>query len=574
MIEPLLRRWSFLIVLLALVAAACTPNTTPLAPVRTLAPASPAPAETPGGSSSETGDRLSIDAPGFFWWNDTVFYEIFVRSFYDSDGDGVGDFQGVIARLDHLNDGDPRTSTDLGVTGIWLMPIFPATSYHGYDVLDYYAVNPEYGTMEDFEQLLSEAHRRGINVIIDLVLNHTSVEHPWFQQALDPGSPYRDWYLWSEEDITTPGPWGQQVWHASPAGDYYYGVFWEGMPDLNYENPDVDAEMRSVIRFWLEEVGVDGFRLDGTRYYVEEDGELADTPANHEWLRDFRTFYKSINPEALTVAEVWTNGFVVRSYLKGDQVDLAFDFDLASAFLNSAGSQRADSALNQLKFSIQGIPEGQFAPFLTNHDIDRVMSQLGGNVQAARHAATLLLTAPGVPFLYYGEEIGMRGQKPDEKIRTPMQWSAEENAGFTTGTPWQPLNEGYEDVNVTTQADDPDSLFSFYRRLIHLRNASPALRVGKTEILESADPAVYAILRVAEGQTILVVVNLSDESVSEYGLELRKSDLRGSYAAVDLLRGDLFEELAVDDNGGISGYQPLPELPPHTTLILELRTVP
>ncbi|HSO26981.1 MAG TPA: alpha-amylase family glycosyl hydrolase, partial [Anaerolineales bacterium] len=435
-------------------------------------------------------------------------------------------------------------------------------------------VNPEYGDLADLEQLLAAAHQRGMFVILDLPLNHTSVEHPWFQAALDSDSPYRDWYVWSQDDDTTPGPWGQQVWHAAPTGGFYYGVFWEGMPDLNYNNPDVTTEMQSVVRFWLEEVGVDGFRLDGTRYYVEEADTLADSAANHAWLRDFREFYKTINPETLTVAEVWTSGFVVRSYLKGDQVDLAFDFDLASAFISSAASQRASSALNQLKFSMQGVPPGQFAPFLTNHDIDRVMTELGGDEQAARHAATMLLTAPGVPFLYYGEEIGMVGQKPDEKIRTPLQWSAEENAGFSSSSPWQRLNPDFTAVNIAAQIDDPGSLLAHYRRLIHLRNTLPALRVGNAVLLESDHPAVYAILRMSMDQTLLVLINLADEPVSDYGLAIRNSDLRGVYRLIDVMGETAAAELAVDESGGFTGYLPLAELPAHTSLILELESLP
>jgi glycosidase len=189
---------------------------------------------------------------GFAWWNDTVFYEIFVRSFYDSDCDGVGDIQGIIEKLDYLNDGDPNTSSDLGITGIWLMPINPSPSYHGYDVTDYYNINPDYGSMEDFEQLLEEAHARGIRVIIDLVVNHSSSKHPWFVDSMSPGSEYRDWYLWQDE---LPGI----NWHSSENG-YYYALFWSEMPDFNYQNPEMVAEMNAIANFWVGDVGVDGFR--------------------------------------------------------------------------------------------------------------------------------------------------------------------------------------------------------------------------------------------------------------------------------------------------------------------------
>ena len=222
------------------------------------------------------------------WWEDDVFYEIFVRSFNDSDGDGIGDFNGIIEKLDYLNDGDPGTNTDLGVSGLWLMPIHPSTSYHGYDVIDYYAVNPEYGTMEDFNRLLDEAHKRGIRVIIDLVLNHTSVDHPWFRAAQDPMSEYRDWYVWSDTEPSGSG------WHASDHG-YYFGIFWEGMPDLNYEHPPVTEQMHDVARYWLQDIGVDGFRLDAAKHLIEDGMIQTHTDATHEWYKDFRHVYKDLN---------------------------------------------------------------------------------------------------------------------------------------------------------------------------------------------------------------------------------------------------------------------------------------
>ncbi|MBC8098621.1 MAG: alpha-amylase, partial [Armatimonadetes bacterium] len=190
------------------------------------------------------------------WWNDRAFYQLFVRSFYDSDGDGIGDFQGVIQQLDYLNDGDPATDTDLGVTGLWLMPIHPSPSYHGYDVTDYYGVNAEYGTLDDFKELVAAAQARGMVVMIDWVLNHTSSQHPWFIDSQQAGSEYDDWYVWRAENPGYQGPENQTVWYKR--GDrYYYGIFWSEMPDLNYRNPDVTAEMYAVTRFWLDEVGID-----------------------------------------------------------------------------------------------------------------------------------------------------------------------------------------------------------------------------------------------------------------------------------------------------------------------------
>ena len=229
---------------------------------------------------------------GYPWWNDSVFYEIFVRSFYDtSGGDGIGDLNGLIEKLDYLQ--------DLGVTGLWLMPIHPATSYHGYDVKDYYSINPDYGTLDDFKRLLAEAKKRNIRVIIDFVLNHTSQEHPWFVASQDAQSPNRSWYVWSKTDP------GQPHWHRAANGDYYYGFFGEHMPDLNYTNPEVTARMEDVARFWLQEIGVDGLRLDAAKYLVEEGTVVQNSDSTHQWYRNFRPEYKQYNPDAMTIGEVW-----------------------------------------------------------------------------------------------------------------------------------------------------------------------------------------------------------------------------------------------------------------------------
>ena len=543
------------------------PSATPMPPTPTLGP----PVEEPVIPVS----GLPQGSSGFPWWNDSLFYQIFVRSFYDSNGDGIGDLNGVTAKLDYLNDGDPASQTDLGVTGIWLMPIFPSPSYHGYDVTDYYNVNPDYGTLDDFRHLLEQAHQRGIRVIIDMVFNHTSSQHPWFVESQNPDSPYRNWYIWSDFDPGTRGPDGQIVWHPGPGGSFYYGLFWEGMPDLNYDNPDVTSQMEDVSRFWLEDLGVDGFRLDGARYLVEEGDNLADTPANHAWFKKFRKFYKAINPQALTVGEVWTSSFAVAPYVKGDELDLAFEFDLAKSFLGSTSSGRADKVENQLGFVKRSYLPGQFATFLTNHDMDRAMSQLGDNISWAKNAATMLLTSPGVPFIYYGEEIGMTGKKPDEWIRTPMQWTSDSQAGFTDSlSSWEPVNQDYSQKNVAIEQNDPDSLLWHYRELIQLRNRHLAMRVGEPYLLKSDKPAIFAILRATQEEAILAVINLSAKPIEDYTLQLAKGPLNGSYRAAPLFGEGQFEDLQANANGGVDAYKPVPVLEPGASLILQLQPYP
>ncbi|MGI9180866.1 MAG: alpha-amylase family glycosyl hydrolase, partial [Longimicrobiaceae bacterium] len=223
------------------------------------------------------------------WWRSGVCYHVFVRSFFDSDGDGIGDLRGLIQKLDYINDGNPETQGDLGANCIWLMPVAQSPSYHGYDVKNYYHIERGYGSNEDFKQLMAEAHRRGIRVIVDLVLNHSSTEHPYFKAALlDPASPFREWYQFSATQPDVRGPWGQEVWYRSPFRDeYYFALFFHAMPDLNLGNPEVTAEARNIARYWLQEMGVDGFRFDAVTHFFEEGEQMKHVPRTHEWLRDY-----------------------------------------------------------------------------------------------------------------------------------------------------------------------------------------------------------------------------------------------------------------------------------------------
>jgi alpha-amylase len=506
------------------------------------------------------------------WWNDTVFYEVFVRSFYDSDGDGVGDINGLIERLDYLNDGDPTTTDDLGITGIWLMPIMESPSYHGYDVVDYYQVDEEYGTEEDFKRLMAEAEKRGIKVIVDLVLNHTSAQHPWFTEAeTGEDAATRDWYLWEDENPGWRGPQGQVVWHESPTG-YYYGVFWDQMPDLNLTNEAVTEEMHTLARYWIEEMGVDGFRLDAIKHLVEEGDMQVGTESTPAWMKDFYVAYKDVDPEAFTVGEVWSPTFEVVKYV-GDEVDVAFEFDLAEAILSGVLSKKADPIARAYRKVVEEYPPGQYGVFLTNHDQNRVMSQLIGDENKAKLAATLLLTAPGVPFVYYGEEIGQVGAKPDEDIRRPLQWDSSENAGFSDGEPWRPPYEDFEERNIAAQTDDPDSLLSHYRDLIRLRNEHDVLRTGEWAEVETNESHIYAFLRYHEDEAILVLINLGINPVEDYELMLEDGILQegvNSVQAVSLYGQDDPAAPTFNESGGFTGYQPFTSLPPQSSAIIQL----
>ncbi len=541
-----------------------SPTETPIPPTETPTPlpeptlSNPAEAREPVAVSPVgLAGELPAGADGLPWWNDVVFYEIFVRSFYDSDGDGVGDLPGLIEKLDYLNDGDPTTTDDLGVTGLWLMPIHQSPSYHGYDVVDYYQVDDEYGANEDFLRLMEEAHARGIYVIIDLVMNHTSAQHPWFLASQDPDSEKRDWYLWADKP-------GRRGWHKGESG-YYYGIFWDQMPDLNYENPEVTAEMQEIIRFWLEDMGVDGFRLDAIKHIIEDGDQLENTPANHAWLESFYEFYKSVRAEAFTVGEVWSTSREVVEYV-GDEVDIAFEFDLADAIASSALSGRRLTVERVQATVIDLYPEGQFATFLANHDQTRIRSRLLNDEQA-KLAATLQLTFPGVPFIYYGEEIGMQGAKPDENIRRPLQWTAE--GGFTTGAPWRGYYEDLAERNVAAQTDDPDALLNHYRALIHLRNTHEALRIGAWMPIESAHSGVYAALRTSDAETLLVIANLKGAPVLDYALDLEEGPLAAGVQPTLLLGAGRLNAPLVTEIGGFAGYVPLPVLEPYESYIIQ-----
>lgn len=567
--------------LLLLVLAACQPaaNTpapasTPITPSVVVAPtisAQPQPAPTQENTPTLAAPNLppALEEP-------LVFYEIFVRSFYDSNGDGIGDLQGVLQKLDYLNDGDPATTTDLGINGIWLMPIYPSPSYHGYDVTDYRAINPDYGTMQDFDALLQAAHQRGIKILLDFEINHTSDLHPWFAQAQNPASPYHNWYIWSDTDPGYAGPWNAPAWHQAENGKYYYGVFWSGMPDLNYRQPAVADEMLSIARYWLDEHKVDGFRLDGVRHILEDGKKQVNTPETKAWLADFSQQLHQTHPEALVLGEVWDSSYAVLDYLKKGSLDLAFNFDMAGAFLDSVNRADGDNLMKALRLENEIFQSYPTATFLSNHDQVRVMTTLNRQPEKAKAAASLLFNQPGVPFIYYGEEIGMTGQKPDEFIRTPMQWSSAEFAGFSSANPWQPINTNFPDFNVANQLDDPDSLLSHYRNLIHFRLARPWLQTGKVQYLQATEKALFAALLEnndnVDGvdEALLVLINLGEASIPQPALSTGEP-LGFTPVSITTVLGETQAALpTLTSQGSLENYQPVDQILPFQTLIWRL----
>ena len=501
-----------------------------------------APPPLPGAETSSGGDAAAGEvvtapacpaspaAPDESWYRSAVFYEIYVRSFHDGDGDGVGDLAGLTAKLDYLNDGDPATDDDLGVTALWLMPVTDARSDHGYDTVDYRAIDPDYGDLDDLEALLAAAGARGIRVIMDLVLNHSSSAHPWFVDAASGAdAPRRGWYVWSPEPKDWDRPWGGgPTWHRRGEA-WYYGLFSEGMPDLDYAEEVVRREALEISRFWLGR-GLDGFRLDAVRYLIETGGGAGqmDTPETHAFWRWYRDQLSGDYPDAVLVGEAWTERKNVAPYFgetAEPELHMAFDFDLQAALLGGLDNDVPVAVRHALCGVARDYPaHAANGIFLSNHDLVRAASELGRDPEKMRLAAALLLTLRGTPYLYYGEEIGQPNGVTlgDEAKREAMRWDASAG-GAGTSLP-----------DVASQTDDPDSLLGHYRRLIRLRQARPALALGRSEVIPAeqvSDPAVLALLRRHAGETLLVLHHFGATDASELRVELAGRELLPAGAA-------------------------------------------
>jgi glycosidase len=514
------------------------------------------------------------------WTRGATCYEVFVRSFQDSDGDGIGDINGLISRLDYINDGNDAAQHDLGARCIWLMPVSQSPSYHGYDVTDYYTVERDYGTNADFKRLVAEAHRRGIRVLVDLVLNHASSEHPYFQQALrDTASPYRAWFRWSPVKRDEKTSWDAEVWHKSPARDeWYFALFWGGMPDLNYAHAPVMEEAKRIARFWIDSMGVDGFRLDAIKHLVEEPGKVQHAAGTHVALRDWSAYVRGVKPDVYTVGEVWDSIGAMLPYYP-DQLTSHFAFEVADGIL---GAVRSGSARRLLEPSLRlqrEVPAHRWSPFLRNHDQTRTRTELGGDMAKARLASALLLTMPGMPFVYYGEEIGMVGDKPDERLRTPMPWTRGPSAGFTTGKPWERLQADSVAANVATQQGDTRSILALHRQLVHLRAANPALGGGELVPLVTSDSTVTAYVRrdSASGRAMLVLANLGTKPAFQVSITSAERVLpAGRYTARTRLGtpAPASVPITMDADGRVARWLPMRALAPLELYLFELVPTP
>lgn len=444
------------------------------------------------------------------------YYEIFVYSFYDSDGNGIGDLQGVIQKLDYVE--------YMGFNGIWLMPIMQSNTYHKYDVLDYKSIDRSYGSLEDFKQLVEECHNRGIRLVIDMVINHTASGHPWFQAACDylrglgegqepdlAECPYVGYYNFAREKVN-----GTYYPVSGIQGWYYEGSFWSEMPDLNLNSAEVRRELEEVADFWME-LGVDGFRMDAAAHFTEYDNE-----ANTEVLNWLFSYCKEKNPNFYMVSEVWAGLSSIAQYY-GSQSPSMFNFDAAQAegilvSVAKGGKKATDLVDRMLTYQTEFSAQNENyidAPFLTNHDMVRVSNSLANKEDNLKMAAGLLMMMNGSPFVYYGEEIGMasKGTK-DESKRIAMFWSEKDTEGITRNPSGADLGIKSAFAAADEQEKDGHSLLNYYRRAIRLRNENPEIARGTIAKVESLCAGHQAVItKTWEGSTIAIVYNTSSEEL-------------------------------------------------------------
>ena len=439
------------------------------------------------------------------------YYEIFVYSFYDSDGDGIGDLNGVTQKLDYIQ--------DMGFNGIWLMPVFQSTTYHKYDITDYMQIDSEYGSTEDMQNLIEECHKRGIRIILDVVMNHTSSQHLWFTQACEyleqlprgaePDEQECPYYHFANEQK-------QDYYQVKNTDWYYEGVFWSEMPDLNLENEQLRAELEQIASYWIG-MGIDGFRMDAAMHFEEND-----TTANTEILNWFYEYCLNQNPDFYMVSEVWANEAAIADYYASGTPSM-FNFDLADKegkLIKAArGTYKAANLVQsmlkyQTDFAAEN-PDYIDAPFITNHDMGRVANALRNDPDDLKMAGGLLMTLSGNPFVYYGEEIGMSsaGTK-DENKRLPFIWSDTDTAGMTKGPKDAEAGITSAFAGVEEQQADLDSILNYYKRALRLRNENPELARGTIEAVETlCDGHQAVITKTWEDSTIAVVYNTSDEAI-------------------------------------------------------------
>lgn len=505
------------------------------------------------------------------WWKEAVAYQIYPRSFQDSNGDGIGDIPGIISRLDYLN--------TLGIDVIWLSPVFESPNDdNGYDISDYQAILSDFGTMDDFDELLDQAHQRGMRILLDLVINHTSDEHPWFVESKSSkDSPKRDWYVWQQSEQGLPNNWhsifSEPAWtYDAHTNEYYLHVFSSKQPDLNWKNPAMRQALYQMIRWWLDK-GVDGFRIDAITHIKKEDGfpdeknqsEALSQPsiAMYTNLPGIHDYINELCREAFDGYDIMTVGeasgvdvFDAPNWVGEDvnRFNMIFQFEQLRLWSHADAMSlhlvELKKVLNRWQTKLHG--RGWNALFVENHDVPRTVSTWGNDAEywyeSSTAIASLYFLMQGTPFIYQGQELGMTNfqftsldQFDDVAVRnyaqvkfaegwtetdivndiqhtardnsrTPMQWSADEGAGFTTGQSWLPINENHCWLNAEAQLNDPQSVFNYYRKLIQLRKAHRGLIYGRFELLQEADRQMFVYQRHWNDECFVIAVNMSNDT--------------------------------------------------------------
>ena len=529
---------------------------------------------------SKAKSQVKLDAEGHQWWQHAVFYEIYPRSFADSSNNGIGDLNGITAKLDYLK--------DLGIDAIWLTPCYPSPQVDfGYDVSDYENIDPMYGTLADFERLASEAKKRNIRIIMDFVMNHTSNQHAWFKESKSSrNNSKRDWYIWRDGKgaNSPPNNWlstfGGSAWKFDPlTGQWYYHFFYPEQPDLNWRNPEVEKAMFGVTSWWYER-GVAGFRLDAVDTLFE-DPDLKDNPVlpgkNQYGDPKMQNLYNTKLPElhgvlqrlrqvadkydAVLIGETWTKDIdELKQYYGEHSNELQMPMDFLFARVDKLSAP-------EFRTQIAGVNSAGWPVYvLSNHDIVRAYVRYGDAVHndaIAKLMAGLYLTLRGTPIMYYGEEIGMTNNDPKRREdvkdpigrlgwpkekgrdgeRTPMQWNTSANAGFSEAKPWLPVPATYKTHNVATELKEPDSILNFYRRVLELRHQDAALRDGEYVALNENDANVLSYLRRYKDEAVLVVLNMSSRP-QKVSFDLQTQGLSGSKATTLLTTGKADRESA------------------------------
>ncbi len=503
------------------------------------------------------------------------YYEIFVRSFYDTNGDKIGDINGVTAKLDYIK--------DMGFNGIWLMPIMPSPSYHGYDATDYKDVSPSYGSIDDYKAMIEEAHKRGIRVIIDFVMNHTSAEHPWFKEAcaalrnignkdkslseIAKNCPYINYYHFTDTKVNST------YYPVSGSKYFYEGQFWDQMPDLDYTNEALRREFEDIAKFWID-LGTDGFRMDATLHFEE-----GDTSFNCEVMNWIYEYCRSLKPDFYMVSEVWSSSGVIAQYYNS-KTDSLFNFDAGGPegkLLSAArGNLKAEAFVNSMKGYEKTFgnvyPEYIDAPFITNHDMGRVTNALNSDLTALKYAGGLLLSMNGSPFVYYGEEIGLKSKgNKDENKRLPMEWG-EETGGTNKPSGADAVEQNFPPV--AEQLEDQDSLLNYYKRALLLRNQNPEIARGVITVVDKVTSGnIAAIVKTYEGSSVGIIYNSSSSdsfTLDDKGVYSIKNQLEQetgtSASGVDIV-GFLTtdnSEVVISEEGSI-------ELPPRSITYVKLK---